>query len=111
MDENPTQAACRQATSRVWDGDGGALDDTFDVIDAWRKASAMPLTTELTTAQSDRAAGVLVAMACGDALGAGYEFGPPLGADAEVVMEGADPSAGLPASGPTTRRWLWPSPK
>ena len=35
---------------------------------------------KLTTAQLDRAAGVLLAMACGDALGAGYEFGPPLGA-------------------------------
>ena len=67
---------------------GVALDDIFDVIDAWRKASVMPLTTKLTTAQSDRAAGVLLGMACGDALGAGYEFGPPLGADVEVVMEG-----------------------
>ena len=27
-------------------------------------------------------------MACGDALGAGYEFGPPLAAETEVVMEG-----------------------
>ena len=43
---------------------------------------------ELTTAQTDRAAGVLLAMACGDALGAGYEFGPPLGADVVVVMAG-----------------------
>ena len=32
----------------------------------------------LTSAQADRAAGVLLATACGDALGAGYEFGPPL---------------------------------
>ena len=30
---------------------------------------------ELTSAQSDRACGVLVGAACGDALGAGYEFG------------------------------------
>ena len=30
----------------------------------------------LTTAQADRAAGVLVGLACGDALGAGYEFQP-----------------------------------
>ena len=44
--------------------------------------------TKLTTARLDRAAGVLLGMACGDALGAGYEFGPPLGADVEVVMEG-----------------------
>jgi ADP-ribosyl-[dinitrogen reductase] hydrolase len=42
----------------------------------------------LSTAQSDRAAGVLLGMACGDALGAGYEFGPPLGDDVDVVMEG-----------------------
>ena len=47
-----------------------------------------PVINTLTTAQSDRAAGVLLAMACGDALGAGYEFGPPLGADVPVVMEG-----------------------
>lgn len=43
---------------------------------------------KLTTAQSDRAAGVLLAMAAGDALGAGYEFGPPLAPDVPVVMEG-----------------------
>lgn len=54
----------------------------------------MPPTTitgsplKLTTAQSDRAAGVLLAMAAGDALGAGYEFGPPLADDVTVLMEG-----------------------
>jgi ADP-ribosylglycohydrolase len=32
----------------------------------------------LSSAQADRAAGVLVGLACGDALGAGYEFKPPL---------------------------------
>jgi ADP-ribosylglycohydrolase/protein-tyrosine phosphatase len=42
----------------------------------------------LTTAQSDRAAGVLLAVACGDALGAHYEFGPPLADDVEVLMQG-----------------------
>src|SRR4051795_725919 len=42
----------------------------------------------LSTAQSDRAAGVLLGMASGDALGAGYEFGPPLGDDIEVHMAG-----------------------
>ena len=31
---------------------------------------------KLTSAQLDRAAGLLLGMACGDALGAGYEFGP-----------------------------------
>ena len=42
----------------------------------------------LSTAQSDRAAGVLLAMAAGDALGAGYEFGPPLSTETPVVMAG-----------------------
>jgi len=36
----------------------------------------------------DRAAGVLLGTAAGDALGAGYEFGPPLGVDDEVAMIG-----------------------
>lgn len=43
---------------------------------------------KLTTAQRDRACGVLLGTAAGDALGAGYEFGPPLPADAEVAMRG-----------------------
>ena len=42
----------------------------------------------LTTAQSDRAAGVLLGLAAGDALGAGYEFGPPLADDVDVSMKG-----------------------
>lgn len=42
----------------------------------------------LTPAQADRARGVLMAMACGDALGAPYEFGPPLSADHPVGMVG-----------------------
>jgi ADP-ribosylglycohydrolase len=42
----------------------------------------------LTTAQTDRAAGILLGLACGDALGAGYEFGPPLPDDTDVVMQG-----------------------
>lgn len=42
----------------------------------------------LTTAQLDRACGVLLATAAGDALGAGYEFGPPLPTDAPVEMTG-----------------------
>ena len=37
---------------------------------------------------ADRAAGVLLATACGDALGAGYEFDPPMPADAPVDMIG-----------------------
>lgn len=43
---------------------------------------------ELTTAQRDRACGVLLATAAGDALGAGYEFGPPIAAEVEVSMRG-----------------------
>ena len=46
------------------------------------------MTLDLNAAQLDRAAGVLLGMACGDALGAPYEFGPPLGADVPVVMAG-----------------------
>jgi ADP-ribosyl-[dinitrogen reductase] hydrolase len=42
----------------------------------------------LTTAQTDRAAGVLLGMACGDALGAGYEFGPSLPESQAVAMAG-----------------------
>jgi ADP-ribosylglycohydrolase len=42
----------------------------------------------LTTAQLDRACGVLLATAAGDALGAGYEFGPPLPPDTPVEMKG-----------------------
>jgi ADP-ribosylglycohydrolase len=42
----------------------------------------------LTTAQLDRARGMLLATAAGDALGAGYEFGPPLPPDAPVMMKG-----------------------
>jgi ADP-ribosyl-[dinitrogen reductase] hydrolase len=44
--------------------------------------------SRLTAAQLDRAAGVLLGLACGDALGAGYEFGPPLAAETPVLMEG-----------------------
>ncbi len=42
----------------------------------------------LTTAQLDRACGVLLATAAGDALGAPYEFGPPRGPELEVAMTG-----------------------
>ena len=43
---------------------------------------------ELTTAQLDRACGVVLGTAAGDALGAAYEFGPPRGPELEVAMEG-----------------------
>ena len=46
------------------------------------------MTLHLTTAQVDRAAGVLLGIACGDALGAPYEFGPPLRPDIAVTMKG-----------------------
>ncbi len=42
----------------------------------------------LTTAQRDRACGALLGTAAGDALGAGYEFGPPLAPDVPVDMIG-----------------------
>ena len=50
----------------------------------------------LTSAQADRAAGVLLATACGDALGAGYEFGPPLPDGAPVAMIGGGPFGWAP---------------
>lgn len=43
---------------------------------------------DLNPAQIHRACGVLLGMAAGDALGAGYEFGPPMPATADVVMKG-----------------------
>jgi ADP-ribosyl-[dinitrogen reductase] hydrolase len=42
----------------------------------------------LTTAQLDRAVGVLLGTAAGDSLGAPYEFGPPRGPELEVAMVG-----------------------
>ncbi|MGO8940740.1 MAG: ADP-ribosylglycohydrolase family protein [Mycobacterium sp.] len=42
----------------------------------------------LTTAQLDRACGVLLGTAAADALGAPYEFGPPRGPQLEVAMVG-----------------------
>lgn len=43
---------------------------------------------EPNTAQDDRGCGVLLAMAAGDALGAPYEFGPPLAAHHPLAMTG-----------------------
>lgn len=42
----------------------------------------------LTAAQRDRSCGALLGSAAGDALGAGYEFGPPLAQDVPVDMIG-----------------------
>ena len=52
---------------------------------------------KLNSLQNDRAAGVLVTLAAGDALGAGYEFGPPLPDGAEVAMIGGGPFGFAPA--------------
>ena len=52
---------------------------------------------KLTPLQNDRAAGVLVALAAGDALGAGYEFGAPLPDGAEVTMKDGGPFGFAPA--------------
>ncbi|MGO4228938.1 ADP-ribosylglycohydrolase family protein [Arthrobacter sp. YAF34] len=52
---------------------------------------------KLTPLQNDRAAGVLVALAAGDALGAGYEFGAPLPDGVEVTMKGGGPFGFAPA--------------
>lgn len=53
-------------------------------------------TRRLTGPQLDRAAGVLLASACGDALGAGYEFSPPLPATTPVSMVGGGPFGWAP---------------
>jgi ADP-ribosylglycohydrolase/protein-tyrosine phosphatase len=50
------------------------------------RKETLPMT--LTTAQLDRACGVLLGTAAGDALGAPYEFGPPRRPELEVAMVG-----------------------
>ena len=52
---------------------------------------------KLTTSQLDRSAGVLPATAAGDALGAGYEFGPPLPSTTPITMKGGGPFGFAPA--------------
>jgi ADP-ribosyl-[dinitrogen reductase] hydrolase len=54
------------------------------------------MTTRLSSAQVDRAAGVLLGMACGDAVGAPFEFGPPLGPDVPVAMKGGGSMGWMP---------------
>ena len=44
---------------------------------------------KLTEAQLDRAGGVLLAQACGDALGVPYEFKPPMPRDERAEMKGS----------------------
>ncbi|MGN6636551.1 MAG: ADP-ribosylglycohydrolase family protein [Oryzihumus sp.] len=48
---------------------------------------------ELTTGQCDRAAGVLLAQACGDALGVPYEFAAPPAGEPRMVGGGLGPYA------------------
>ena len=50
--------------------------------------STRPTVPPLSSAQADRAAGVLLGLACGDALGAGYEFRPARINGEPVVMVG-----------------------
>ncbi len=50
----------------------------------------------LTFAQTDRAIGAVLGTAAGDALGAGYEFGPALPDDAVVTMKGGGGFAWAP---------------
>ena len=52
---------------------------------------------KLTPLQNDRAAGVLIAQAAGDALGAGYEFDAPMPDGAPVAMIGGGPFGFEPA--------------
>lgn len=52
--------------------------------------------TRLTTAQTDRAAGVLLASACGDALGVPYEFDRPPGPGEVAEMLGGGLGDGAP---------------
>jgi len=53
---------------------------------------------ELTPRQLDRALGAVMGGAVGDALGAGFEFGPPLADDAEVEPVGGGPFGWGPGS-------------
>ena len=48
----------------------------------------MAAALSLNAIQSDRAAGVLLAAACGDALGVPYEFQPPLAVGEQPEMRG-----------------------
>lgn len=52
--------------------------------------------TAVGAIQLDRAAGALVGLAAGDALGAGYEFGPPLADGTPVHMKGGGGFAWAP---------------
>lgn len=53
--------------------------------------SQMTNAAKLSTAQMDRAIGVLLGTACGDALGAGYEFQPRIPYTSPIRMKGGGP--------------------
>lgn len=65
----------------------------------------------LSDVQRDRAIGALLGTAAGDALGAGYTFGPPLPAVQSVGMIGGGSGPLGPGSGPMPRRRRSPSPR
>ena len=67
--------------------------------------------TELDGGQLHRAAGVLLTMAAGDALGAGYEFSGPYPPDMAVLMKGGGAFDWGARGGRTTRKWRWSSPR
>lgn len=60
--------------------------------------------------QNARIAGVFTGLAVGDALGAGYEFDPPMADSVPVRMIGGG-LGGPRASGRMTRPWRWSSPR
>jgi ADP-ribosyl-[dinitrogen reductase] hydrolase len=68
---------------------------------------------ELTAAQRDRVCGVLLGTVAGDALGAPFEFGGPLGptSGSTSTTRSANARCGKPANGPMTRRWRSRSPR
>ncbi|BCW57844.1 ADP-ribosylglycohydrolase family protein [Arthrobacter sp. StoSoilB20] len=74
---------------------------------------------KLSPLQNDRAAGVLVSLAAGDALGAAYEFGPPLPDETPVLMKGGGPFGFDPAEWtddtsmaiPVARALVWSGPE
>lgn len=75
-------AYVRASVARIGELAGATVPDKL------QPATRPPLRTSLDPAQLDRAIGVLLGTAAGDALGAGYEFGPPLPDTTPVDMVG-----------------------